>query len=251
MVQKRSIKTDDVRTERYMFLSDKAKVLLLDLKTNASDSYGFVVDTGMSILATSHGGKDLEECHQALDELVKSEYLYNFGNGTYLIMDWQRDNSLDYQKTTQPTAPDLLTYIYASDNDSRYHLSAIPIRSSRGWKDKIYTRGGKLNKYAQDNVPSRNYIFESGIEPGFTIVPFDTKLEWSDDERKRVTREYALKIGYNPETGEIKKEEAPKLASSTHSSSDNCKQDSDTGDKHLSELDAKREHTSTTEGLPF
>ena len=181
MVQKRSIKTDDVRTEDYMSLSDKATRLLLDLKTNATDSYGFITNTALSLLVCSRGGAEMQQAKDALQELVDAKYLYDFGEGIYLVMSFQRDNALEYLKTTQPTAPELLTYVYVDVNTNLYKLSATPVRSKDGWTGKIKTNQNK-DYTGKDNVPPRKYLFEDKIEDGFNIVPFDTSLDWSQHE---------------------------------------------------------------------
>lgn len=181
MVQKRSIKTDDVRTEDYMSLSDKATRLLLDLKTNATDSYGFITNTALSLLVCSRGGAEMQQAKDALQELVDAKYLYDFGEGIYLVMSFQRDNALEYLKTTQPTAPELLTYVYIDVNTNLYKLSATPIRNKDGWTGKIKTNQNK-DYTGKDNVPPRKYLFEDKIEDGFNIVPFDTSLDWSQHE---------------------------------------------------------------------
>ena len=181
MVQKRSIKTDDVRTEEYMALSDKAVRLLLDLKTNATDSYGFITNTALSLLVCSRGGAEMQQAKDALQELVDAKYLYDFGKGIYLVMSFQRDNALEYLKTTQPTAPELLTYVYVDANTNMYKLSATPVRSKDGWTGKITTNQNK-NYQGKDNVPPRKYLFEDNVEDGYNIVPFDTSLDWSQHE---------------------------------------------------------------------
>ena len=181
MVQKRSIKTDDVRTEDYMALSDKAVRVLLDLKTNGTDSYGFITNVALSLLVCSHAGSEMQQCKDALEELVQTGYLYDFGGGIYLVMSFQRDNALEYLKTTQPTAPELLTHVYVDVNTNMYKLSAVPVRSKDGWTGKLKTNQGK-DYQGKDNVPPRKYLFEDNIEDGYSIVPFDTKLDWSQHE---------------------------------------------------------------------
>lgn len=181
MVQKRSIKTDDLRTEDYMALSDKATRLYTDLKANATDSYGFITNVALSLLVCSRGGVEMEQAKEALQELIQAGYLYDFGGGIYLVMSFQRDNALEYLKTTQPTAPELLTYIYIDVNTNMYKLSATPVRSKDGWTGKIKTNQGK-DYQGKDNVPPRKYLFEDKIEDGYTIVPFDIKLDWSQHE---------------------------------------------------------------------
>ena len=214
MVQKRSIKTDDVRTEDYMSLSDKATRLLLDLKTNATDSYGFITNTALSLLVCSRGGAEMQQAKDALQELVDAKYLYDFGEGIYLVMSFQRDNALEYLKTTQPTAPELLTYVYVDVNTNLYKLSATPVRSKDGWTGKIKTNKGS-NYQGKDNVPPRKYLFEDKIEDGYEIVPFDTSLDWSQHEAvaKGVNTTEPQQVPSNPAQYNVStpaKEVAPK-----------------------------------------
>ena len=250
MAQKRSIFKEDLHSEDYLNLSDKAKVLLWEVKA-FTDDYGFF--NHMALGKTATGATDNE-----IQELIDAGYLFKFSNKLYLYRWFQKDNSVQYGKTQQSVALDELTYVYL-DNNYYYHISAVPVRSVGGWagKEKYIDNKGNEHSYKnKDIVTPRSYLFESNIEEGYKIIPLGDN-NWEDKDK--VASDYLkgqLKI--TGETGDnkdnTKKEEALKSASSTQSISDDPKQDSDTGYIYYNNNDsgnAQPVPDSESDDLPF
>ena len=160
MAQKRSFFIKDVRAENYMMLTDKAKVLLWDLKAN-TDDYGFIDQMTVSKAVT-------QATDSEVNELINQGYLYSFDSGKYLLRWFQKDNNIPYQKMQQTTCPKELQYVYL-DDEYYYQVSLTPVRPIKGW-NKIFKKttkdkDGNLNEWGKekDVVTPRDYLFE-GME---------------------------------------------------------------------------------------
>lgn len=171
MAQKRSFFIKDVRAENYMMLTDKAKVLLWDLKAN-TDDYGFIDQMTVSKAVT-------QATDSEVNELINQGYLYSFDSGKYLLRWFQKDNNIPYQKMQQTTCPKELQHVYI-DDEYYYQISYTPVRPIKGW-NKIFkksTKGkdGNFNEWGKekDVVVPRDYLFEGKeqeLEGDYKITP--------------------------------------------------------------------------------
>lgn len=171
MAQKRSFFIKDVRAENYMMLTDKAKVLLWDLKAN-TDDYGFIDQMTVSKAVTGTTDKEV-------NELIQQGYLYSFDSGKYLLRWFQKDNNVPYQKTQQTTCPKELQHVYI-DDEYYYQISSTPVRPIKGW-NKIFKKttkddNGNFKEWGNDKdvVVPRDYLFkgkEKELDGDYKITP--------------------------------------------------------------------------------
>ena len=176
MAQKRSFFIKDVRAENYMMLTDKAKVLLWDLKAN-TDDYGFIDQMTVSKAVT-------QATDSEVNELINQGYLYSFDSGKYLLRWFQKDNNIPYQKMQQTTCPKELQHVYI-DDEYYYQISYTPVRPIKGW-NKIFKKttkdkDGNLNEWGKekDVVTPRDYLFEGKeqeLEGDYKITPIGATL---------------------------------------------------------------------------
>lgn len=90
MAKKRMFSNDIVDTDRFLTLSNEAKILYFYFGMKADDD-GFISNAVMLLRVLAMDKK-------YLDELIDNDYLIDFENGIYVITDWLENNYLNKTK---------------------------------------------------------------------------------------------------------------------------------------------------------
>ena len=94
MAKKRMFSNDIIDTDKFLMLTNEAKMLYFYLGMKADDD-GFISNAVMLLRILAIDKK-------YIDELVNNDYLIDFENGIYVITDWLENNYLDKNKV-KPT----------------------------------------------------------------------------------------------------------------------------------------------------
>ena len=181
-------------------ISDGAFRLYHYLNTVFADDFGFIQSVKSALRLVGKTNDDLQE-------LIDNNLVYQFDSGVCVLLNWQVNNSVSPSKTQAPSCPKELSYVYM-ENDCRYIVSDTPVRVIPNWdKDDAKTHITRKDMFKDSNRLS---------------IPANVNKETGEIMEPRESVE------------DTKKEEAPKLASSTQSSSDSHTQDLDAGNQYMS-----------------
>jgi hypothetical protein len=163
MAAKRMFDKDLINQDRFVDLSNEAKLLYFLLGMEADDE-GFI---GAKKILRVHGIKK-----EALEELLNENFLIQFESGVVVIVDWNRNNYLQRKKPTLYVKEKSLveldsenkTYLFKQKKEDGQNQIDHPV--NEGDENMNNLNNSYRNKYT--NFPDYNqvgmYIFNQGYQ---------------------------------------------------------------------------------------